>query len=211
MAIVVPAILTDDENIYHDNLLKAEHVSNLVQIDIVDGQFAANKTIGPDVIAKYLTNANLEVHLMVKYPLTFVNDLVKIEHVSKIILPYETEGNHHDYIYQVKNHMKQVGLSINPGTPIESVLHFLDDLDMILILGVEPGRQGQTFKEEVLSKIHAVKKVAPGLAVELDGGLRFDNVEKITKAGADFVAAGSILFAAEDFYVAWEKLAKLAA
>jgi len=211
MAIVVPAILTDDENIYHDNLLKAEHVTNLVQVDIVDGKFAANKTIGPATVAKFLTNANLEAHLMVKYPLNFVDDLVKIEHVSKIIFPYEIEGNHHDYIYQVKNNLKQVGLSINPGTPIEAILHLLDDLDMLLVLGVEPGRQGQEFKEEVLDKIRAVKKIAPGLPVELDGGLRFENVSNIKEAGVDFIAAGSILYKADDFFVAWEKLTKLAA
>lgn len=211
MAIVVPAILTNDENTYHDNLLKAERVSHLIQVDIVDGKFADNETIGPDIIAKYLTNASLEAHLMVKYPLNFVNDLVKIEHVSKIILPYEIDGNHHDYIYQVKNNLKQVGLSINPKTPVEAILHLLDDLDMLLVLGVEPGLQGQEFKEEVLSKIQAVKKVAPGLPVELDGGLRFENVAKIKEAGADFIAAGSILFKADDFFVAWEKLTKLAA
>jgi ribulose-phosphate 3-epimerase len=210
MAIVVPAILTNDENTYHDNLLKAERVSNLVQVDIVDGKFADTTTVGTDIIAKYFSSASLEAHLMVKYPLNFISDLVKIDYVSKIILPYEIEGNHHDYIYQVKNNLKQVGLSINPGTPVAAILHLLDDLDMLLILGVEPGRQGQEFKEEVLLKIQAVKKVAPGLPIELDGGLRFENVNKIKEAGADFIAAGSILFKAEDFFVAWEKLTKLA-
>lgn len=210
MAIVVPAILTRDENTYHDNLLKAERVSSLVQIDVVDGKFANNTTIGAEIIAKYPTSASLEVHLMVKYPLNFVDDLAKVDYVSKIILPYEIDGNHHDYIYQVKNNLKQVGLSINPGTPVEVIVHFLDDLDMLLILGVEPGQQGQEFKQEVLAKIKAVKEIAPGLPVELDGGLRFENVEKIKEAGADFIAAGSILYKAEDFFVAWEKLTKLA-
>lgn len=210
MAIIVPAILTNDENTYQDSLLRAEHVCNLVQVDIVDGKFADTQTIGPSVVAKYLTNANLEAHLMVKHPLNFVDELVKIEHVAKIILPFEIDGNHHDYIYQVKNHMKQVGLSINPGTPVEAIIHFLDDLDMVLVLGVEPGRQGQAFKEEVLAKIQTIKKIAPGLAVEMDGGLRFENVSKITRAGPDFIAAGSVLFGADDFYVAWEKLSKLA-
>lgn len=211
MSIIVPAILTSDENTYHDNLLMAERVSGLVQVDIVDGKFADTLTVGTDIIAKYLSNASLEAHLMVKYPLNFVNDLAKIDYVSKIILPYEIEGNHHDYIYQVKNNLKQVGLSINPGTPVEAILHLLDELDMLLILGVEPGRQGQEFKSDVLSKIHAVKKVAPGLPVEIDGGLRFENVKKIKEAGADFIAAGSILYKAQDFFIAWEKLTKLAA
>lgn len=210
MAIVVPAILTDNEETYHDNLLKAEHVTRLVQVDIVDGKFADTLTIGPEIIAKYLTSASLEAHLMVKHPLNYVTDLVKIEYVSKIILPYEIEGNHHDYIYQVKNNLKQVGLSINPSTPVDAILHLLDDLDMLLVLAVEPGRQGQTFKEEVLAKIKAVKKVAPGLPVEIDGGLNFENVAKVKESGVDFIAAGSILYKAEDFFVAWEKLTKLA-
>lgn len=211
MAIVVPAILTDNEETYHDNLLKAEHVTRLIQVDIVDGKFADTLTVGPEIIAKYLTSASLEAHLMVKHPLNYITDLVKIDYVSKIILPYEIEGNHHDYIYQVKNNLKQVGLCINPSTPVEAILHLLDDLDMLLVLAVEPGRQGQAFKEEVLAKIKAVKKVAPGLPVEIDGGLRFENVEKVKASGVDFIAAGSILYKAEDFFVAWEKLTKLAA
>lgn len=211
MAIVVPAILTDNEETYHDNLLKAEHVTRLIQVDIVDGKFADTLTVGPEIIAKYLTSASLEAHLMVKHPLNYITDLVKIDYVSKIILPYEIEGNHHDYIYQVKNNLKQVGLCINPSTPVEAILHLLDDLDMLLVLAVEPGRQGQAFKEEVLAKIRAVKKVAPGLPVEIDGGLRFENVEKVKASGVDFIAAGSILYKAEDFFVAWEKLTKLAA
>lgn len=209
MPIIVPAILTDDEKTYHDNLLKAEHVCNLVQVDIVDGKFAASRTIGTGVVAKYLTNANLEIHLMVKYPQNYVDDLVKIEHISRIILPYEIEGSHQELIYHIKNHLKQVGLSINPATPVSAILHFLDDIDLLLLLAVEPGFQGQEFKYEVLDKVAQVKKTAPAIAIEIDGGIRFENAKEIAKSGADFISAGSVLFKAEDFFVAYDKLVSL--
>ena len=208
MPIIVPAILTDDEKVYQESLLKAEHVCNLIQVDIVDGKFAASQTIGAAVVAKYLTNANLEINLMVKYPQNYVDDFVKIDHVSRVILPWETESNHQEYIYHIKNHSKQVGLSINPATPVGAILHFLDDIDLLLLLAVEPGFQGQEFKREVLDKVSEVKKAAPGLAVEIDGGIRFENAKEIAKSGADFISAGSILYKAPDFFVAWDKLVK---
>ena len=209
MPTIVPAILTSDENVYHENLLKADHVCKLIQVDIVDGQFAANRTIGAEVVSKYLTNAYLEIHLMVKYPQNYIDDFVKIEHVSRIILPWEVESNHQEYIYHIKNHSKQVGLSINPATPVSAILHFLDDIDLLLFLAVEPGFQGQGFKREVLDKVIQVKKVAPGLAVEIDGGVRYENAREIADSGVDFISAGSILYKAEDFYVAYDKLVDL--
>lgn len=209
MPIIVPAILTDDEKTYRENLLKAEHVCNLVQVDIVDGKFAASRTIGADVVSKYLTNVNLEVHLMVNYPENYVDDFVKIEHVSRVILPYEISGGHQEHIFHIKNHLKQVGLSINPTTPVGAILHFLDDIDLLLLLAVEPGFQGQEFKREMLDKVADVKKAAPGLAVEIDGGIRFENAKEVAKSGADFISAGSILFKSDDFFVAYDKLVNL--
>ncbi len=210
MSIIVPAILTNNEIAYHENLLKAEHVCGLVQIDIVDGKFADSKTVGADVVSKYLTNANLEIHLMVNYPENYIDDFVKIDHVSRIILPWEVDGNHQEYLYHTKNHLKQVGLSISPSTPIAAILHFLDDIDLLLLLAVEPGFQGQEFKAEVLKKVKQVKKIAPSLAVEVDGGIRFENAKTIASSGADFISAGSVLYKAPDFFVAYEKLAALA-
>lgn len=211
MAKIIPTILTDKEEEYHDRLLLAEHVSDLIQIDVIDGKFAANTTVQTETIAKYLSSSNLEIQLMVIYPQNYIDELVKIEHVSRIIVPFEIDADINEAIYHIKNHQKQAGLSLNPNTPINAALHFFDDIDLLLLLAVEPGFSGQAFQEIVIDKVKQVKKMVPGLAVEVDGGVNFETTPKLTKAGVDFLAANSVLYKADDFYLAYEKLAKLAA
>lgn len=210
MAQVIPAILTDDEEKYHRQLLQAENASSLVQIDVIDGKFAGNKTIGTNIIKKYLTTAQLEIQLMVVDPENYIDDLINLEHITRIIIPFENGTGLNEAIYHIKNHNKQVGLSLNPKTPIGAALHFLDDIDLLLLLAVEPGFAGQKFQEIVIDKTREAKKLVPGLAVEVDGGINFENATKVAQAGADFLAANSVLFGTSDFYVAFEKLAKLA-
>lgn len=209
MVKIVPAILTESEEEYHDQLLMAEHVSDIIQIDVIDGKFAKNQTVGCDIIKKYKTSSMLEIQLMVLYPQNYIEELKLIDYVSRIIVPLETEGSIPEAIYNVRMYHKEIGLSINPATPAGSVFPFLDDIDMLVILAVEPGFSGQKFKNEVLDKVRNVKKNAPGLAVEVDGGITFENAEEVARSGADFLAVNSTLFRAADFHIAYEKLAKL--
>lgn len=209
MSQIVPAILTDDENIYREQLQKAEHVSNLIQIDVIDGKFAKNTTVGTDVIAKYSTSSNLEIQLMVNEPQEYIDQLLKIDYVTKIIFPLEIDANHRQIIYSIKNQNRKVGISLNPSTPLSEASEFLEGIDLLLFLAVEPGFSGQKFKEQVLQKIKESKNMAPSLAVELDGGVTFENIRAIADAGTDFIAANSVIFKAPDFMVAYEKLAKL--
>ncbi len=208
MTQIVPAILTNDENAYREQLQKAEHVSNLIQVDVIDGKFANNITVGVDVIAKHSTFSNLEIQLMVNTPQDYIDNLVKIDYVSKIIFPLEIKANHHDIIYSIKKHGKKVGLSLNPETPLHEAQHLFDSLDLLLFLAVNPGFSGQKFKAEILQKVKDSKKMNPSLAVEVDGGVTFENIDMIKSAGTDFIAANSIIFKAPDFMVAYEKLAK---
>ena len=210
MAKIIPTILTDDEKEYHKRLLMAEHVSDLVQIDVIDGKFADNTTVGTDVIKKYPSSSNLEIQLMVINPQNYVDDLMFAEHISRIIVPFEGEIGLPEVIYHIKNHQKKVGLSINPSTPVEAVLHFLDDIDVLLLLAVEPGFSGQHFQYKILDKVKRAKALVPSLAVEVDGGINFETTPKLVEAGADFLAANSVLYKADDFKVAFDKLERLA-
>lgn len=210
MAVIIPTILTRDENEYHDRLRMAEHVSDLIQIDVIDGKFANNTTVGTDIIAKYPSSSMLEIQLMVVDVQKYVDELVKIDHVSRIIVPFEGESGLPEIIYQIKKHRKQIGLSLNPSTPVNSVLNLLDDIDLLLLLAVDPGFAGQKFQEHIINKVKEAKKYMAGLAVEVDGGVNFDNVRELSRAGADFLAANSVLYKAPDFRVAFDKLAKLA-
>ena len=210
MSKIIPAILTNIEDEYHKRLLLSEHVSDLIQIDIVDGNFAKNKTIGLNVVKKYPSSSFLEIDLLVEYPQNYIDELMFTEHVSRIIVPFECAGGLPEAIYHVKNHGKQVGVSLNPDTPVGATIHFFDDIDFLRLLAVNPGFPGQKFQEVVYGKIKQVKNILPELPVEIDGGINKDNISKLSKSGADYLAVNSALFKAEDFMIAYEKLAKLA-
>ena len=210
MAKIIPAILTDSEEEYHKRLLLAEHVSDLIQIDIVDGNFAKNKTVGLDVVKKYPSSSSLEIDLLVEYPQNYIDELMFAEHVSRIIVPFECAGGLPEAIYHVKNHDKQIGLSLNPNTPVGAAIHFFDDIDFLRLLAVNPGFSGQKFQEVTYDRIKQAKNILKELPIAIDGGINKDNIAKLSKAGANYLAVNSALFEDEDFLTAYEKLAKLA-
>ena len=210
MAIIIPGILTANEEDYHKKLLMAEHVSDLIQIDVVDGKFSANKTVGVDVIKKYPSSSSLEVQLMVVSPMNYIDDLARLEYVSRIIFPFEIDGDINENIYLIKKFGKQAGLSLNPETPIKAAFHFFDDIDLLSIYAASPGFSGQKLQEATYGRIREAKKIAAGLPIEVDIGVNEQTAPKLVKAGADFLIATSYLNNAEDYYLAYEKLAKLA-
>lgn len=210
MAIIVPGILTADEDDYQKRLALAEHSAGLVQIDVVDGIFANNKTVGVETIKKYSTRANLEIQLMVVEPSGFIDELISVAWVSKIIFPLETDELVNANIYRVKNHHKQVGISLNPDTPIEKAALYADDIDVLLLMTGKPGFSGQKLGEETYARIEQARKLMPTVPVEVDIGVNFENAPLLARAGADFLVASSALYGASDFHVAFEKLAKAA-
>jgi len=210
MAKIIPGILTADEKAYHKRLQMAEHVSDLIQIDVVDGEFSANTTVGTDIIKKYPTSSQLEIQLMVIYPLNYIDELARLDCVSRIIFPFEIEGNINENIYRIKNFGKQVGISLNPETPVSVALRFFDDIDILLLMTGKPGYSGQKLGQNTYERIKQAKKLAPDLPIEIDIGVNFENAAKLASYGADFLVASSALYNAPDFYLAYEKLAKLA-
>lgn len=210
MAKIVPGILTVDEEEYHKRLLAAEYVSDLIQIDVVDGKFSANTTVGVNVIQKYPSSSLLEIQLMVIYPQNYINELAKLEYVSKIIFPFEIDSDTSQDLHIIKSFGKQAGLSLNPETPVKAALHFFDNIDLLLLMTGKPGYSGQKLADDTYDRIREVKKLVPDLPLEIDIGVNFDNADKLAQAGADFLVASSALYNAPDFKLAYEKLAKLA-
>lgn len=210
MALIIPGVLTADEEEYHKRLLMAEHVSDLIQIDVVDGKFSENTTVGVDIIKKYPSSSMLEIQLMVIYPQNYISELAKLEYVSRIIFPFEIDSDTYQDLYIIKSYGKQAGISLNPETPIKAALHFFDDIDLLLLMTGKPGYSGQKLGENTYDRIRETKKIVPALPLEIDIGVNFDNANKLGMAGADFLVASSALYNASDFRVAYEKLAKLA-
>lgn len=210
MAKVIPAILTKSEEDYVHKLKLAENVSDIVQVDFVDGRFAKNITINPLVVTKHPTTSQIEAQIMAIDVDTYIQYLLTCHWVTRIIVPCETRGNLNEIIYLVKKNEKKIGISFNPKTPVTYGSKYFGDIDLALLLAVEPGFSGQKLHENVFDKIHFIRTAAPGLAIEVDGGINFDNAGKLAKSGAHFLAANSVIFGADDFRVAYEKLANLA-
>ena len=210
MAKIIPGILTNNEEEYEKRLRIAEHVSDLIQIDVVDGKFANNTTVGPDVILKYPSSSSLEVQLMVLDSLDYIDKLKDADFVSRIIFPFEGESDLNEVIYAVKNCGKLAGLSINPQTKVKDVFEYFKKLDLLSIYAGNPGFTGQIFDERTLGRIKEAKELDPALAVEVDIGVNFETAVKIAEAGADFLVATSVLLNADDYYLAYQKLAQLA-
>lgn len=210
MASIVPGILTNSEKDYHERLLRAEHVADLIQIDVADGKFAPSTTVGADIIKKYRTFRNLEIQLMVLYPENYIDELAPLEWVSRIIVPFEIDGDVNETIYHIKRHNKQAGLSLNPTTPVGAALHYFDDIDLLLLMTGNPGFSGQKLGEGTYDRIFEVRKITTELPLEIDIGVNFENAKRLAKAGANFLVASSAIYNAPDFKIAYDKLAKLA-
>lgn len=209
MSTIVPGILTSDEEEYQKKLKMADNVAKIIQIDVLDGEFANNVTVGSNVISKYPTTNQLEIQLMVNSPIHWVEELAPLEFVSRVIFPYESKENVREIIYAIKKHHKQVGLSVNPETTVDDAREYFDDIDLFLVLAGNPGFSGQEMAPWAFEKIRQVKAIDPGMAVEVDIGVNFENARELAQAGADFLVTSSAIFGAPDFYVAYEKLAKL--
>jgi ribulose-phosphate 3-epimerase len=202
---ILPAILACNPQEYLRRLQIAETLAEWVQVDIEDQKFAPVKTIGADVVASYPTKLKIEAQLMVTQPENWIDDFVKAG-VQRIVVPVENTAGLTEVINHIKNHGIQVGVSLNPETPIEEVQHLISDLDLVLAMTVHPGPSGQEFVPEVLPKIAALHKNYPELNIEVDGGIDSQTAGQVVKAGANILVAGSSIFDTRDPLDAIKKL-----
>ena len=172
--------------------------------DVMDGIFVTNKCLPIEKIAEVRNNSNilLDVHLMVTKSYDYVEKLIAIK-PNIITIHYEspeTIGEMEKIIKTIKKNDILLGLSIKPETAIESIAQYLDIIDLILIMSVEPGRSGQKFMPEALEKIAKAKKLTKGkdIIIEVDGGINLDNYAEVVDHGADFLVMGNAFFTAKD-------------
>lgn len=196
MVNIIPAILATSEEEYAQKLKKIEDSGQFengwVQIDLMDNKFVQNKSIGPEIIAKYPTNLKLEAQLMVEYPENWIDELVKIK-VNRIVFPIEDVEGVKQRIQHIKNHGIEVGLSLNPETAVETVAAFVDTIDLVLIMSVSPGFGGQEFIPSSVEKVRKAREIGWPILIEVDGGVNEGVVRGLAKAGADNLVIGSHL------------------
>ena len=185
--------------------------ADYVHVDVMDGHFVPNITIGPLIVEaiRPVTKLPLDVHLMIENPDQYVPDFAKAG--ADIIVVHAEAATHlHRSVQLIKSLGKKAGVSLNPATPLSALEMVLPDLDLALLMTVNPGFGGQSFIENCLPKIAELRRMidALGLHIELevDGGVKTDNIEKIAAAGADVFVAGSAVFGTDDYAATIEQL-----
>ena len=178
--------------------------ADLIHFDVMDNHYVPNLTIGPLVCAaiRPLTQALIDVHLMVKPVDRIVPDFAR---AGANIISFHPEASEHidRTIGLIKEHGCKTGLVFNPATPLDYLDHVLDQLDLVLIMSVNPGFAGQKFIPGALTKLRAVReriaRSGRDIWLEVDGGVRTDNIAEIARAGANTFVAGSAIFSAGDY------------
>ncbi len=214
---IIPAILATTEKEYKEKLDLIESSESLadgwVQIDLMDNKFVQNQSIEPNIIAKYPTKLKLEAQLMVEFPEGWIDQLVKIP-VNRILFPIEDSQGIEERITHIKNHANiEVGLSLNPETPIDEVKPFLDRIDLVLVMSVEPGFGGQEFIRESIERVKVFTKLRSdsglNFIIEVDGGINENVVRELVEAGVDNLVIGSHLLKGdidENLAQIWQKV-----
>ena len=202
---IAPSILSADFGHLNQEIATIETCSDLLHVDVMDGHFVPNITIGPPVVKCLKTKLPLDCHLMIEHPEMFIEEFVKAGAAS-ITVHQEACTHLHRVIQQIKSFGVKAAVSINPGTPLKMIEEVLDDVDMILIMSVNPGFGGQKFISSALAKIEELRKQKPQLDIEIDGGINAETAKLCVKAGANILVAGSYIFGAKDRKAAIESL-----
>lgn len=200
--IIAPSILSSDfANLESEIKRLEENGADWVHVDVMDGHFVPNLTIGAPVVKaiKPVTKLPMDVHLMIENPAKYVKDFA-LAGADIITFHYEaTNETTFDVINIIKSYGARVGVSIKPKTPVSVIRPYLDMVDLVLIMTVEPGFGGQKFMEDCADKIIEVKAYAnKDIIVEVDGGVNAQTAEHCRKCGADALVAGNYVFSSGD-------------
>lgn len=209
---IAPSILSADFARLGDEIRAATAAgAHLLHVDVMDGHFVPNITIGPPVVEsiRKVTRLPLDVHLMIEDPDKFLKDFVAAG-ADIVTVHYEATVHLHRSVQMIRESGVKAGVSINPATPVWSLDNILGDVDMVLVMSVNPGFGGQKFIPSALEKLKLLRRKIDeaGLSVliEVDGGVKPENAKEIAAAGADILVMGSAFFNSGDYAATMEKM-----
>ncbi|TRZ35696.1 ribulose-phosphate 3-epimerase [Niallia circulans] len=204
MVKIAPSILSADFAKLGEEIKDVERGgADYIHVDVMDGHFVPNITIGPLIVSaiRPITTLPLDVHLMIENPDQYIPAFAKAG--ADIITVHAEACPHlHRTLQLIKEHGVKPGVVLNPSTPVEMIKHVIEDVEMVLLMTVNPGFGGQAFIPSVLPKITEVRKLAdqfnPGLEIEVDGGVNEQTAMLCKEAGANVLVAGSFIYDSED-------------
>lgn len=204
MVKIAPSILSADFARLGEEIKDVERGgADYIHVDVMDGHFVPNITIGPLIVdaIRPVTKLPLDVHLMIENPDQYIEAFAKAG-ANYITVHVEASRHLHRTIQLIKSTGVKAGVVLNPATPVESLKHIIEEVDMVLLMSVNPGFGGQKFISSVVPKIRQVKELAdalnPELEIEVDGGVNEETAKLCIEAGANVLVAGSAVFNKED-------------
>lgn len=201
---LAPSILSADFAKLLEDVKKVEKAGcEYLHIDVMDGHFVPNITLGPGIVKSLRKDVNMvfDTHLMIENPDNYIKDFVDAG--SDLIVVHVEACRHlHRTIQNIKSYNVKAGVALNPATPIETIKHVLQDVDMVLIMTVNPGFGGQSFIESMIEKIKELKQLIDEknlkVDIQVDGGIKPSNIHQVVEAGANIIVAGSAIFNSEN-------------
>ena len=205
---IAPSLLAADFSRLESEIKRVEEAGcDMLHVDVMDGHFVPNITVGPFIVKaiRKITKLPLDVHLMIERPEKYIDDFVKAgaDHIT--FHAEACHGNMHEVIEIVHSHAITCGVSLKPQTPISKLGESLDNVDMVLLMTVNPGFGGQSFMPEVMDKVRELRRIFQR-DIEVDGGINKETSKQAVAAGANVLVAGTAIFGKPDVRQAIEDL-----